>query len=307
MRCFLAITVTIFLIFTCGCGNQDKNLEPTPNFQAKLEANTKMETWFTEVRFLAHFTFLAIDKITERLEMVERGGSRGALVAVIDYYNSAGSWNKNFQEKFTALEQHQKEIEKNPEADQAMIKNIIDAMMIMKKVHGLGVSYPENANQFISESDKYREQFKALEKLLQVRFPQSESSLQSMMSSERPEYRQLKKLIEDIPEFEQIEETGSADTDQNIPSPTPSPVYKSPQIFRDEQGRIVIGQSETSPAPGNPSLDEQTQIKTDSNQSPEPQKSVIWQDDQGNLHMGSKAPEGAVVKNAEDIPIMIVR
>jgi hypothetical protein len=165
--------------------------------------------------------------------------------------------------------------------------------------------------EFRNKTANLNGQFQSVVQLLQKYFPQTSSDLQVRKSAESPDFIADQKIFQGIPKEAPItpklaEEI--APSSEVATEPTPPGEAK---VWKDANGRIHMGQSppsdreswkpEGSVSQGYKAL----APKQNLNETTKPESSLIWRDEKGNVHMGSKAPEGADTKKAEDIKLTI--
>ncbi|MBN1549927.1 hypothetical protein JW979_00600 [bacterium] len=308
-------TVIIFsiVIFT-GCGTEEKPAEPTPDLQAKLKASVELESWFSEARYIFHISSQALDAIDKELQAVDKGSDRGNLAKIIDYFNDSNGLIEGLRNRMATIRQKHQDLTLMPEVDQRILKNLDDLTDTLKKIIDLTSQFPENSLEFRESRSRLLNQYLSIEKLLISDFPQTESTLKNMISPENPDYRTDQRILENIPKPEaEIIESPAPQVMTPVVTPQPSPTpFIAPKVWRDAQGNLVMGQNppegvETWEPRGPVSKSEMSPPPTvTSSETPTSDESVslIWEDEDGNLHMGSSAPEGSKTKRADSIKLM---
>jgi len=321
MKWVFVVLVGFNLLIFSGCGPKETVKEPTPNIEAEFQGKNEMEAWFTDARYTFFVTGQALDTIEEELLKVEAGENRSRLANLIDYYNESGNLNSRLRTKLGVLSNRKAVVEQNPTVGAERLKNLTDLTNILAQLVNLTSTFPENPSQFKQDYSRFKSQFLSLENLLLKEFVDSNSNLDLKKSEDNPEYRRdlLCIMQKSEPKPQPTEEPDETNVPDVVPAtPTPEPVYEAPKVWRDADGNLRMGQKppegveardpsgpvSQSAAPEPEQPDQPTESEAQTEESTETRKSLIWTDENGNVHMGVEPPEGAEVRNAEDIPIM---
>jgi hypothetical protein len=277
MKWFLSLAVVISVFMMTGCGAPD-----------------------------------AFGIMNRQLDDIDKGADRSGLVKIIDYFKEPGKLTERLNAKLTQVKQYQSKLEPIAEKDFATFKNLSDINTILSESISLATTFPENPPAFKKRITELLDQFTTLEKMLVNKYPQSSADLAQRRAPENPEYKQDKRILETLPTpvpFATPEVAPEVVATEAAVEPTSGPV----KSWRDAEGNVHFGQA----PPENVSTQElkgtisqglstdEAQEQPEQTQLPASGSSQIWTDEEGNVHMGSEAPEGAKTKKAEDIKMMI--
>ena len=313
----------IILAILClsGCGTKQP-AEPTPDLQAQIKSQTEMSEWYTNVRYAFSRISQAYDMIFTQIEITQGGGGSTNLQGMFDYFNQPGNLVSELQTQQQLFKDKNTKLSAVKEVNVQTLKNMQDLTKVYDQALELLTKVPQDLDQFKTQATNIKSQFNAIENLLLKDFPSSNADLAIKRSADNPDFRKDQRLLEFIPV--QIPTTQTEDTSQpadatgEVSQETQASQEQTPaQVWRDENGVIHMG---SSPPEGAQIVEPQgrvshsgtapqdTPVPAVPDQTPDPDtqaKSKIWTDADGNLHMGSDAPDGIESKPVDDIPLMI--
>ena len=180
---YLLYSLFIFsLIGVINCGPSGAPVEPTPDLQAKLKAETEMNRWFTQVRYVFFLGQEARQLIEKRIELTNKTQNRSALNQLFEYYNGPGNLNERINEALTDLKRIETSLAKYQEIDQTKYKNLTDLTKTFSKYHRTLLAFPDNPLDYLAKLDSYSDNFRSIEGILINDFPNSDNELSSMKS-----------------------------------------------------------------------------------------------------------------------------
>ncbi len=315
MKRYSVYTLSIILLLAIGCSPPPPPPEPTPNIQARMQAETEMESWFTDVRFTYTFCDQVYELVNEQLSLIDAGGERTPLSKIIESFNQPGSIIDLFNEQTQLLNKRYSTVDPISDKDLTTFKNLSTLNQILTEWINKLKEFPASSIEFRRDIQLLVDQYTTIENLLITKYPQSSASLKQQLSLDNPGYQKFKRLIDGLSN-QTVAEPPDTPTPEGTPIPTetPEPPTSIPsKVWTDADGNIHMG----SMPPENVEIrDLQGKVSTGYKtgepsetppdiESPTPQESLIWTDEQGNIHMGAQAPEGKESKKASDVKLMI--
>lgn len=253
-----------FIVFLNSCGQKDP-AAPTPDLQAKMKADTEMETWLTDIRLSFFFASEGLATLDDALVLKEKSNDESRVKSLVDHFNAPGNLVESLRKNLEKANTTQISLASISGIDQESFSNLTELNKTLTSTIQYLTLVPDNPADFREKVGTLRAKFASIENLLTKKFPNSSAMMTQRKSPESPEFRKFKQLLE----------------------PKIEPIVNEPVVMKDEPRSDDAAPAD---APSNEPSNEP--VTPGGTAAP----SKVWRDAQGVIHMGQTPPDGVLVE-----------